>query len=439
MEKIENNKNSKIMKKTWVVLIAMFLLTALTGVTNQEILTLAFVLCLALLFVYDNLYLAFPFMIFYNSFYGMIFGVSVARLFSLLMIANVVVRSNGKVSRNVKCIIPFLCYLIYVTIVLLRIDETYLSWKSFYIMLDIFACIYSIAYMTNDEFSIKSFFRVYIIVCFISFLSGTIADNTLGGRYDQYERFMGTFEDPNYMGLFFTIAIVALVILKLFDKRIRWIMIMALYLMMLTTISISAIIVNVVLWILYLIITGKIKEWANDFISGKVKLRVILIFVLIIITIVFSYNYMLENPDAKIIGDFIPRISEKIENWKNGAFEEATSGRMQALRNNFVYYKSGSILNILFGGIPVNVKYIHPDIIMASHNEYVDMLLNIGIVGTFIMLIWFVFSWRKHLKKYRETKEDIYLFMVMGKVIWMCYAFTLTMFLDYRFMLLFLM
>ena len=71
--------NKKISPQAATV-IAMLFLSALTGLFNQTILSLGIVLCCGILLVLDKLYLAFPFMIFYNSFYGLLFGVSVFKL-----------------------------------------------------------------------------------------------------------------------------------------------------------------------------------------------------------------------------------------------------------------------------------------------------------------------------------------------------------------------
>ena len=85
-----------------------------------------------------------------------------------------------------------------------------------------------------------------------------VSGNTIGGEYE-YTRFNATFEDPNYMGFFFTIAIFALVTLRLFDKKVRYVLIVVLYAMLITSLSVTAIVVNIAVWLFYLVIMKKLK------------------------------------------------------------------------------------------------------------------------------------------------------------------------------------
>ena len=73
----------------------------------------------------------------------------------------------------------------------------------------------------------------------------------------------------------------------------------------------------------------------------------------------------------------------------------------------------------------------------AAHNEYVDILLNIGLFGA---LIYFSCVIRKVVQLYRLRQTDPSKFdycncLIMVKVVWFLYAMTLTMFLEERFLL----
>ena len=81
---------------------------------------------------------------------------------------------------------------------------------------------------------------------------------------------------------------------------------------------------------------------------------------------------------------------------------------------------------------------VDPAISGVAHNEYIDLLLNVGLVGTALMLGFFFTSYLTYIKRYRQDRQDHDLCIVMLKTTWILYAFTLTLFLDYRFMLLFL-
>ena len=73
---------------------------------------------------------------------------------------------------------------------------------------------------------------------------------------------------------------------------------------------------------------------------------------------------------------------------------------------------------------------------MAAHNEYVDWLLNVGVIGTLIMLGYLFSTTYQPMKKFWRNKDDRgSLTVTMLKLVFACYALTLTVYGDYRFML----
>lgn len=407
---------------TSCIIIFMLSATSLVGILNAKLISLCIITSCVILLLLDRLYLAFPFVIFYNSLYGLFLGVSVSRIYTLLAIASFLLKISYKSTMKIKPLIPLVVYALYLIVVMMPIRML----SAVYLFLDIVCCFIIISELVNKTDALKLFFKIYTVLSLISFFTGIVVQNFLDGEYEVYSRFMATFEDPNYMGFFFTIAIFSLVTLKLFDARIRVIIIVSLYIMIFTSLSMTAIVVNAILWLFYL------------FITKKLRLRILFFIILTILIVISLYNYSLENPDTPIFGDLAARISEKLESASAGNIGDATTGRTDLAKQHWEYYINSSILNIIFGGIPVNSRYLHPDFSAAAHNEYIDMLLNIGIIGTFIMLGYFLSMFYSHLKKYKKTMEDTDLFLVISKVIWACYAMTLTVFLDYRFILFFL-
>ena len=414
--------NKKISPQAATV-IAMLFLSALTGLFNQTILSLGIVLCCGILLVLDKLYLAFPFMIFYNSFYGLLFGVSVLRFYTLLVAFSLLMKLSGKSKFKLKYIPPLTVYALFIIVTMIPAIGLV---SSAFLIVDVIACLYIVALITKEENGgINDFFKTYVFVALISFLTGIVADNSIGGKYD-YSRFMATFEDPNYMGFFFTLAIFALVCLKLFNRRIRIFLVVVLYAMILTTLSMTAIIVNMMLWVIYLVIMKKFKWWS------------IFVVAFVVILSLGLYEYGLSNPSAPVIGDLSSRINEKLASLVSGDVSDFTTGRSSLTAEHFEYYINSSPLNILFGGIPSNPRYIDPALKMAAHNEYIDLLLNVGFLGAVVMLFYFFRSTLIYYKKYASKHETTYSFLVMIKCAWACYALALTMFLDFRFMIVFL-
>lgn len=404
-----------------LVIAAIAVLSVLTGLFVQQILSLGIIVCCLVLLFNNKLYLAFPFIIFYNSFYGLLFGVSMLRLYTLLLFFNVVLRLFAQYSIKAKCFIPLFVYAAYLILVMIPQGFS----QALFILSEILCCVIVVSDLTSKTGSLEEFFKIYVVVCLCSFLTGMVSGNTIGGEYE-YTRFNATFEDPNYMGFFFTIAIFALVTLRLFDKKVRYVLIVVLYAMLITSLSVTAIVVNIAVWLFYLVI------------MKKLKIKNVAIIALVVVCVMALFFYGLEHPNAPVVGDLSARIYSKILSFLSDDMGAVTTGRSDLLKYNFEYYMSCSAPHVLFGGIPVNSHYIQPSLHGASHNEYVDMLLNVGLIGAILMFGYFFINLYTYAKKYHESKDEKSLFLISAKVIWLCYAAALTMFLDYRFMLIFL-
>ena len=419
----ENTTFKKGINAAFILILCMLVFTALTGLAPQGILSFGVVVCFTFLLLIDKLYYGFPFVIFYNSFYGLALGASVFRIYSILILMDALLRATKKSTLKIKKLIPLSVFVIYLLLVMLPIQGV--LW-TLYLFVDVLCCFLVTSRIYNEEEAvIKNVFKVYVVVSIVSCFSGFLLNNYIGNEYT-YFRFMGTFEDPNYIGFFFTIAIFALITLKLFNKGIRILLVVFFYAIMLSTLSITFIVVNIVLWCIYLVFMKKLKWWS------------VLVVAVVVTVVLFLYQYGLDNPDSYVIGDLAGRIEEKLASAASGDINDATTNRSGLSREHFEYYKSLPVHKILFGGIPVIAKYISPIFDAAAHNEYVDMLLNIGLIGSAILLGWFAHNVISHIKRYRCESTDKELFLVVGKVIWCLYAVTLTMFLDFRFLMFFL-
>jgi len=234
------------------------ILVALTGLFNQTILSAGIVSCCIVLLQFDKLHLAYPVMIFYGSFCGTLFGISISRIYTLLILFNAIIRISSKTRFKLKYLPPIVIFLLYSIVVMMPINFA----TTAFIMLDILGCFIVVSRLHSaTKEDIPSFFRIYVIVCVCSFFSGIVNNNFIGDEY-HVTRFLATFEDPNYMGFFFTLAVFATITLKLFDKRIRYLVVVALYAMILTSLSITAIVINVLMWLFYLVIMKKMKWWS---------------------------------------------------------------------------------------------------------------------------------------------------------------------------------
>ena len=90
----------------------------------------------------------------------------------------------------------------------------------------------------------------------------------------------------------------------------------------------------------------------------------------------------------------------------------------------------------MFGGRAVNSYYIdvEPGANFSAHNEYIDMLLNVGVVGWVIMYGFVIINAIRKAIAVRREKEQTLLCRTMMNLAWLYYVATLTVFLDFRYM-----
>lgn len=405
-----------------LIVMAMVICSALTGIVSQSILSIFIVLFCFELLVLDKLYLAYPFILFYNEYYGLVFGLSVQRIFSVMILAlffiNIIKKHTVRVNKRI--FMPLLVYVLYAQLVITQYGMS----DAIFTIVDVITCLLIIIfYLYKNTENLQRFFRVYVVVCLVAILTGILSSNFyLQGTM---ERFRATFEDPNYMGFFYTVSIFAMISLKLFKPVVRWILVVVFYATIMASVSMTAVVVNIVLWLIYLLLIEKIS-W-----------KTIIISLTIIFVVQFLYGYGIDNPNTPILGTVCERIDEKIGNFIQGDMSAITTGRTDMTQEHLQYFWSLSIFNVIFGGIPVNTSYISPVFRSVAHNEYVDMLLNVGIVGTFILLGYLIAKVFSYYKKYRKTGETYYLCLLMLNSIWIFYGLSLTMFIDEKFMLMY--
>lgn len=413
--------NKKFWENNFVILV-LVVCSALSGIFPQPLLSVVIVLTCVVLLLRDELYLVYPFILFYNQFYGIVFGLSIQRIVSLLIIALVIIRIlQGKRVRLKKdVILPVVVYILYALLVM----SSYNMRSAIFSILDVISCVLLITlYFIDNNENVRRFFSIYIYVCFIALWTGLVTENIMS--YGNLNRFLATFEDPNYTGFFYTVAVFAVVCLELFKPWARIVTVVVLYATVFMSLSMTAILVNIILWVIYLVLTKKIN------------IKTIIFCICIILIMVHMYIYGVNYPETPVLGSLSGRIEEKILEWTYGNVSSFTTGRSDMVQEHIKYFLNLPLENMLFGGVMVNTSYIQTNFRSVAHNEYVDMLLNVGILGTSILLGYFSRKIILYYKKYKIIGDIQYLGFVMLKVIWMIYVISLTVFMDDRFMFLF--
>lgn len=389
------------------------------------------VVCMLLLVFEQKYYLMYPIVLFFYTQYGLFLGLSVLRLFSAFLILNFIVqyKTAKRLKVSLNDLLLFSVYFIYIILVL---STESLSLGVSTLLNTLTMGILAFFYLT-DEAKLGSFFRVYNIVALLSILAGMKQSNNMinhqiiGGEEIEISRFMGTFDDPNYLTFFCYIAIISLLTLKLFDKRVRIALIIIFQVCIFSTLSITGIVCGAIIWFTYIMMTKK-----------KINIRTLVIMLCVALGLYMGYNYGIQHPETPVLGDLAVRVYEKLSFLDTGDITGVTTGRSSFSQMHFEYFMNQSFWKILFGGNLANTKIMQVgNMRFAAHNEYVDLLLNIGVVGAtiFFSCIFGKSAKLYRLKRYNETKANYCNCVILVKIVWFLYAATLTMFLEERFML----
>lgn len=417
-------KNGRI-SLGFVLTAMMLVLVGLTGIVPTSLQSLAILGVMTMMAFTGEVYLVYPIMLFYGYRLGTLAGVTVYRWYTMLFLGITFLRSRS-IKLNVKQLLVFGLFGIYC---LAAICPWSLR-SGIFAVLDMAGILVLITAYLKQPDKLKYFFTVYVLCAFVAYFTGTRLEGlqynaVIGGEYVELVRNMSTFEDPNYMGYFYTGAVFAVVGLKLFKPWLRVLTVVALYAMLLTTLSVTAIVVNAVLWLFYL--------WITKSLNPKT-----LIFILVIVAAgIGLYQYGLHNPGDPVVGVLSMRIREKLMQAEAGDLGSATSSRSDLAIYHLQYFISQPIHKMLIGMNAASALRIDLDgYRLAAHNEYVDWLLNVGIIGTCIMLYYLASTIYRPLKNYRRDRTDrTALTVLMFKMVFVLYAFTLTLYGDYRFML----
>lgn len=286
----------------------------------------------------------------------------------------------------------------------------------------------------SDSERLKKFFSVWAVTSVFAFVSGLIINTSeqyvelLSDSYLTITRNNATFEDPNYMGFFFTISAFSVIILKPFKMIPNIILSVVIYLMLLTSLSMTAVVINIIIWLIYFALTKKQK-------AGKILIGTAIVCVFLI-----AYNMALKYGDpSQWFVQLALRINEKINYFLIGDTVGLTTNRSSLTEAHFELFLQQPIWRQLVGMNQVTPSYRNTSMFSTvAHNEYVDWLHNIGIIGTILMCTFLVVSLYRAYSNYKKEDTKTTLFIVILKCNWILYAFTLTVFMDPRFMIPFL-
>lgn len=401
------------------------ILTYKEGFMQMVAATIVFA-AMGLLFFTDEFYSVLPILLFFYNLLVLPGGIVLFRVYSILMFVKLL---KQKIHIDLKILFPFAVITLYsvFTIVPLNIR------LAVFIIFDIvFLILYIKAYLYNKN-HFDRFFRLYVIAALSATVFGVLRMtgqiNTaiyVDGSWVYINRFIATYNDPNYLGFFFNIAIFAAISLKPFQNRVIQLGIIGvLYLALIATLSTTAILCNAFGIFIYLITAKKINLKSASIVAFS------------IIILVASYQIALYR-EIPVLTDAAVKVKSRINELDESNMSSFTTQRTDIWERHMESYFEQSVFMMLFGGNAVN-SYICDETKYktASHQEFIDMLLNFGIVGTLIMLAYYFLSVLEAFRRLTTNGSNQDVMRIMVKYVWFFYALGLTMFPGWMFYIFF--
>ena len=316
---------------------------------------------------------------------------SLYRALTILITVVVLITSRGRFtidSENRKTFLTFLVYMGYCALSFLWSPDAELGTKNAMgmLLLIIIAFIFSTTAETYKYHDIMLY--CWIAVGIISACLYIFGQKTQVGIYGSRTSLMilGTPTDPNeYAGLFcITTSCSCIMLLK--ARKAKW----KLILLLSIGIELYAVLMTGSRGAL---LSTLIALLATLFIAGKISIKTMLLaFGTIIILMLFFVNWVLPNLPV----DILKRLS--IEALLN----DQGSGRSGIWIDALNQFCNGSVLNMLFGygagGISAGTSIVST----TMHNQFIQQLVNYGIIGFVLYVIVLFRTLRVVRKKNRE-------------------------------------
>ena len=410
----------------------IYFISAFTGLISMNIVAGIIFVIMIILFFSEEFYLIFPIVLFYHSIF-VIPIINLSLFSTYLVLCLLKIMTSSKISSSKKNITILIIIMLYITLAYSSYDLK----NAIILIINFIAVFCYVSKFLNNKKNVVIFFKYYVFACIASFITGIFTGNVM--RYNELidaseqfltlTRWMGTFNDPNYMGFFFSIGFFAVVTLEIFTKRNKIILAITLLIMIVSTMSTTAILGIILIFFVYILL------------RYKISLKTIVLFLTSISLAVFIFNYGLNNPNATILNTFSQRINQKFIALETNDIKTATTNRTDLARNHLEYFFSQNMSKQLFGGNVINAVAIEKNNQLnenLAHNEYVDLLLNIGIVGTVIVVGIWLSKLKRDLSIYFKYNDSLSLSMFIIRMVFLYYCFGLTIFMDIRFFLFYL-
>lgn len=402
------------------------LLLSINHPTLTKVSSMIIIILSLLIWHTDKFYFVLPIFIFFNTDLLLPGDLLAYRVYSFLVLFKIIYSNKIKIDKVL--LLPFLIFIFYC----IAIMAYYSLITSIIVIFDLFVIVLYISVFLRKN--IKIFFSYYIYGTIISCLYGwfiqEINNNTfinIENQWVETSRYMGSFIDPNYFGFFLNIAIFAVIILNVINNKFLKIgLLIFLYTSLISTLSITGISCNILMLCLYLLLSRKMHYKYISLIIGTGLL------------LYMNIDFIVDV-EISLISDMAKRLNSKLSVSSIENFSGFTTGRSSIWIEHLNYFSQQPMINILFGGNFLTDFGMEEKFTYVSHQAYIDMLINFGLIGTALLLSFLVYLIIEYIKIFLKSNNTDLLFLVVVKFIWGFYAFGLSMFPSWTFNLFFLL
>ena len=419
-----------LVRKENAILSLIYCLPILCAFHNNginEFVSITVLILTIILYPSENFYNVLPALIFYYIQLRFMGGsVVVFRMYSLMVLTKLI---NQRIIQAKRRKLP--CLGISVVFALVVLSD-YQSMQSIIMISFDLIIMAFIGFYFNTEDKFQAFAKFYIFAATSSSIYNLIGGQaaTVDQNYDgvlrTVSRYLATFNDPNYTGFYFLIALFLLIALKPCSRILNILMGFLIIITIVSTVSTTAYIGIAIIGILYLLLEKKYS------VMKKIMITIGIIFV---VRLVLQYGY--EHPDTPFLGDAIYRFGGKIGQLFSGtesSLSDFTTGRSSGTQIHLQTFLQQPFLKMLFGFNPICAIFRDTSYLMESAlNEYVDLLLSVGIVGWLFIIPPVFFETVNYFREYLSTGNKVIQTRLFVKLVWLYYGFALCFFMDSRF------
>lgn len=263
-----------------------------------------------------------------------------------------------------------------VIILMLYIFLSYLRSSVFIAMREmsmIFVSVWLIHCVCTDSKCYKQFAVAFITFLLTVFLYNFLYSDVVTREADALGRFVGV-KDANNFAFYCNLCLVFILFFNVAKKN--KVLIGVIVSGCVLTISISGLIVMISLFSIYFLTQRGFKHAFSFLLS-----------VILIAIMLGPITRLLDTMNIPAIDGYIHRLTNITLSLDSGDYNDATTDRTWLWEYYMDKYETLSLRKQVLGSPYANVDVMKQEHVLASHNSWIDMLFNYGIVGIILTLI----------------------------------------------------